>query len=86
MAFSKINPIALGLSIGILSGIVTFFASLAAFIVYAGKPIVSTLGTMYIAYNPTLANCAIGTVIVFVNSFIGCYIAARLYNGLLSHV
>ena len=86
MVLSKINPLAWGVSIGVLSGLATLFASLAALVVYAGKPIVAMIGTMYVTYNPSLINTGLGVAIVAFNAFVGCYIAAWVYNFLIDYI
>jgi hypothetical protein len=86
MAANKIHPLALGLSLGIISGLTTFIMGLLAFILLNGKPLVSMLGTMYITYNPTLINGALGAAIVFINTVIAGYIFAWLYNYLANYM
>ncbi len=85
MAFSKIHPVALGLSIGVISGLSTFFMGLLALAFYTGKPLVAMVGTMYVTFNPSLFNSALGAVVVFVNAFIGGYIAVWIYNLLIQY-
>lgn len=86
MEFSKINPLALGISISVLSALASFFMGLAAFIFYAGKPIVAMIGSIYLSYNPSLANAGLGAVIVLMNTFVSSYIAAWVYNFLLDYI
>lgn len=83
MALSRIHPLALGLTLGIISGLSVFIMGVLAYIVLDGKPIVSMLGTMYVTYNPTLINSILGGIIAFVNAFIAGYIAAWIYNLLI---
>lgn len=82
----KIHPVALGLSLGIISAISTFVMGLIAFILLNGKPLVSMFGTMYITYNPTLINAALGAAIVFLNAVIAGYIVAWIYNLLTDYI
>lgn len=84
--YSKIHPIALGVSFAIIAGIVTFLMGLSAHALFNGKPLVSMLGTMYITYNPSLLNSAIGALIAAVNGLVGGYIAAWLYNLLSDYI
>lgn len=85
MAFSKLHPVALGLSVGVISGLSTLFMGFLAVAFYTGKPLVAMVGTMYVTFNPSFINAALGAVIVFVNGFIGSYIAAWIYNLLIKH-
>lgn len=85
MAFGKLHPAYFGASIGIISGLATFFMGLVALAFYTGKPFVGMVGTMYVTYNPSLINCALGGALVLINAFIGGYITAWIYNLLLEH-
>lgn len=86
MAYTKLHPIAFGLSIAILAGVSAFLMGLFANMFFNGKPLVSMVGTMYVTYNPSLMNSALGALIVFVNALIGGYIAAWIYNFLADHI
>ena len=86
MAFSKIHPLALGVSVGVLSGISAFFVGVMALLFYTGKPLVGMMGSMYITYNPSLTNCVLGAVVVSINAFIGGYITSWVYNFLLGRI
>ncbi|MCW8397715.1 hypothetical protein OQJ26_02800 [Legionella sp. PATHC038] len=86
MEFTKINPLALGISISIPSAIASFFMGLAAFVFFADKPIVGMVGTMYLSYNPSMGNAALGAAIVLMNTFISSYIVAWIYNFLLDYI
>ena len=86
MSFSKIHPVALGLSFGVISGISALLMCLAAYSFFNDKPIVAAVGTMYISYNPSLINSALGGVAGFVNAFIAGYVAAWIYNLLLDRI
>lgn len=86
MTYAKIHPIALGLTLAILAGLATFFAGLIANVLSNGKPLVSSLGTMYITIIPSIQNSALGGVMAFVGSLIGGYIAAWIYNILSEYI
>ncbi|WP_240489555.1 hypothetical protein, partial [Legionella parisiensis] len=86
MEFTKINPLAIAISISILSAIGSFFMGVAAFVLYTGKPIVAMVGSIYLSYNPSMANAGLGAAIVLMNTFIGSYIAAWIYNFLLDYI
>ncbi|KTD03453.1 hypothetical protein OQJ19_00520 [Fluoribacter gormanii] len=86
MEFSKINPLALGISISVLSALASFFMGLAAFVFYTGKPFVAMVGSIYLSYTPSLANAGLGAAIVLMNTFVSSYIAAWVYNFLLDYI
>ncbi|STY29027.1 Uncharacterised protein [Legionella wadsworthii] len=86
MEFTKINPLALAISISILSGLASFFMGVAAFVLYAGKPIVAMIGSLYLSYNPSMANAGLGAGLVLMNTFVSSYIAAWIYNFLLDYI
>ena len=86
MEFTKINPLALAISVSVLSSLASFFMGLAAFVLYAGKPLVAMVGSLYLSYNPSMANAGLGAAIVFMNTFVGSYIAAWIYNFLLDYI
>jgi hypothetical protein len=86
MAYSKIHPIALGLSLAIIAGISSFLMGLFANMFFSGKPLVSMIGTLYISYNPSILNSALGALIVFINALIAGYIAAWIYNLLSDYI
>ena len=83
---NKLHPLALGITLAIISSISTFVVGVAAFILLNGKPLVSMVGTMYITYNPTLTNAALGAAIVFINAIIAGYVAAWIYNLLIEYI
>ncbi|RUR13660.1 hypothetical protein [Legionella sp. km772] len=86
MAYSKIHPIALGLTLGILAGLGTLFAGLLANIFFNGKPFVTTVGSMYVTYSPTIQNSAIGGLMAFLGALVGGYVAAWVYNILCEYI
>ena len=86
MTISKLHPTALGLSFGVISGLSVFGMGLLAQMFLHGKPLVAAVGTMYVSYNASLINSALGGVVGFVNAFIAGYIVAWIYNFLLNRV
>ncbi|KTC90016.1 hypothetical protein OQJ18_05960 [Fluoribacter dumoffii] len=86
MEFTKINPLALGISISVPAAIASFFMGLAAFVFFADKPLVGMVGNMYLSYNPSLGNAVLGAAIVLMNTFISSYIAAWIYNFILDYI
>lgn len=84
MAFGKIDPVSLGVSLGVLSGTSTFFMGLMILIFNTGKPFNGTMGAIYITYDFSFLQCLLAGVGVSVSTFIGSYIIAWAYN-LLRH-
>ncbi|CAM2995429.1 Uncharacterised protein [Legionella steigerwaltii] len=82
MTFGKIDPVSLAVSLGILSGLSTFFAGLMVLIFNTGKPFNGMMGTLYIPYDLSFFQCLLGGVTVAVSTFIGSYIIAWAYNFL----
>ena len=80
MTFGKIDPMSLGVSLGILSGVSTIFMGLILLIFNTGKPFNGTMGALYITYDFTLLQCLLGGAAVAVSTFIGSYIIAWIYN------
>ena len=86
MAYNKLHPIALGLTLAALSGPVVFIAGLLVNIVFNGKPVITTMGAMYLTFNPTIQNCAIAGFGASVGASIAGYIAAWIYNILSAYI
>ncbi|MGQ3891629.1 hypothetical protein [Legionella sp. CNM-4043-24] len=86
MAYSKLHPMALGLTLGAISGFAAFVAGLMAMAVYTGKPAVAMMGEMYVSYNPSFFNSVLGGGIVFVNAYVGAYVTAWIYNILIKRI
>ncbi|WP_454783088.1 hypothetical protein [Legionella sp. WA2022007384] len=86
MKFGKIDPVALGASLGALSGISTFFMGLMIVIFNKGKPFTGVMGTIYMTYDLSLLQCVLGAVGVFISTFISSFLIAWLYNTLSKRV
>ena len=86
MTVSKLNPVALGISFGVISGLTIFGMGVMAQMFLHGKPVVAAMGTMYISYNGSMINSLLGGAIGFVNAFIAGYIASWIYNFLIDKV
>lgn len=80
MVYSKLQPLAFGISFGILSGLSTLCFSLLSLFFYSGKPFSGEMGSIYISYNPSLTNSLLSAVLVFINTFILSFLAAWIYN------
>ncbi|MGM9453703.1 hypothetical protein ACTAZI_10240 [Legionella bozemanae] len=82
MKFGKIDPIALGVSLGALSGISTFFMGLMVLLFNKGKPFNGIMGTIYFNYDLTFIQCLLGGMGAFISTFISSYLVAWTYNFL----
>lgn len=80
MAYIKLHPIALGLTLATLAGPAVFIAGLLINVLFNGKPLITTMGAMYLTFNPTIQNSAIIGFAAFVGALIGGYIAGWIYN------
>ncbi len=80
MASAKLNPKALGLSLGILGGVVFFLWTLVAAYTGYGLELLELLITIYPGYSVTAAGALIGFIYCFLDGFVGGYLIAYLYN------
>lgn len=76
----KLSPLALGLAMGILWGLFVLIMGLLAAYYSYGTPFVSSMGVLYVGYQPTVSGAFIGCLIGFVDAFIVGAILAWLYN------
>ncbi|MCE0723455.1 MULTISPECIES: hypothetical protein [Legionella] len=82
MKFGKIDPIALGVSLGALSGISTFFMGLMLLLFNKGKPFSGIMGTIYFNYDLSFIQCLLGGTGVFISTFVTSSLVALAYNFL----
>jgi hypothetical protein len=80
MTNSRLSPVALGLAVGILWGVVVLALGLIAHFVDYGTPFVNSMGVLYIGYGPTVLGAIAGGIIGFIDAFISGVIVAWLYN------
>lgn len=80
MTVSKLNPVALGIACGIITGLTVFGMGILAQTLLPGQPIVVALGTMYLSFTGSFMNSLLGGMIGLVNAYIAGYIAAWVYN------
>lgn len=83
MTKTELNPMALGISVGIVSSICILVMGLLAHTFFTGKPLVAGVGAMYMSYNPSVMGAILTSLVGFVNAFIGGYVIAWVYNYLL---
>ena len=86
MTFSKLHPIALALTLAIISGISVLGLGLSANMFLNGKPLATMVGSVYFTYNPSILNSLLSALLVFVNALVGGYVAAWVYNLLLKYL
>ena len=82
---SKLHPLALGLSLGVLWGISIFIIGLIAHFFIYGRAFVLTMGTIYIGYHPSILGSIVGGIIGFIDAYIAGVIIAWLYNCFAGH-
>ena len=78
--YCKLNPLALGLAIGILWGVSILLMGLLAYFFAYGEGFVVAMGTLYYGYSPTLMGSFIGGLIGLIDGFICGVIIGWLYN------
>lgn len=71
---------ALGMALGITWALGILFLGIAAWKFSYGTTWVTSLGSIYIGYEPSLKGILIGTVWGFVDGFIGGFLVAWIYN------
>lgn len=76
----KLSPLALGLAFGIIWGVSVLIMGLLASFYSYGTPFVTSVGVLYVGYEPTITGAIIGGLIGFIDAFIGGVILAWLYN------
>jgi hypothetical protein len=80
MSQNRINPTALGLSLGILSAISLLSIGLLGYFLLPKEAITASLGTWQIEYKHSFLGICIGTLLAFINCFIAGAVIAWLYN------
>jgi hypothetical protein len=80
MTKSKLSPAALGLALAVVWGSAVLIVGLLAHYFSYGKAFVTSMGIMYIGYEPSIVGSIIGGVMGFIDAFIGGALIAWLYN------
>ena len=78
---NKLQPVPLGVAVGILWAAYVFIVGLTAIGGWGGG-IVAALGTLYIGYGPSFLGAIIGAIWAFVDGLVAGVIVAWLYNML----
>jgi hypothetical protein len=76
----RINPLALGLALGILWGLSMLIVGIIAHYFLYGTAFVTAMGALYVGYEASIIGSLIGGLIGFVDAFIGGVIIGWLYN------
>lgn len=76
----KLNPLALGVSLGIVWGVSIFIIGLVAHFFMYGSAFVSAMGIVYVGYGSSIASCINAAAIGFVDAFIIGALIGWLYN------
>ena len=76
---NKLQPVPLGVALGVLWAIYVFCIGITAMFNWGGG-IVTALGTLYIGYGPSILGAVIGAIWAFVDGLIAGVIVAWIYN------
>ncbi len=77
---NKLEPKALGLSLGVVFGVAFFILAILAMTIGWGSYAIEVVSSWYVGYEATLIGACIGLVWGFCDGLIGGYIIAKLYN------
>ena len=80
MSKSKLSPAALGLAFGVSWGGVVFIIGLLSYYFSYGTAFVTSMGIMYIGYEPSVLGSIIGGLMGFIDAVIAGALIAWLYN------
>ena len=81
MNYQRINPIALGVGLGVIEGLAIFAATIILFL--QGDRGSAFLSKLFPFYTISLARAFIGLIEGFIDGFIGGVILALVYNAIL---
>ncbi|MFQ5814897.1 MAG: hypothetical protein ACE5G7_00170 [Candidatus Hydrothermarchaeaceae archaeon] len=76
---TKLNPIALGYSLGVLSGLTMLVLSIVGRLGY-GSDAVAVMAAFHIGYSLNIAGIVIGIIEGAIAGFVGGYLIAYFYN------
>lgn len=81
MSYQKVNPLALGVGLGVIEGLAIFTATII--LVFQGERGSAFLSKLFPFYNISLAGAFIGLIEGFIDGFIGGVILGLVYNAVL---
>ena len=76
---SKLQPLALGVAIGVLWAVYVLFAGLFAMSGW-GLALVQTLASFYLGYGASAVGAIIGAIWAFTDGFVAGVVIAWIYN------
>ena len=86
MTMLRINPVAIGITLGALIGVSIFAIGVLMHLFLAEIPISVAIGALYITYNPSFLGSFICAGFGLVGGAFAGYIFSSLYNFLLDFV
>jgi hypothetical protein len=81
--YNRLSVLALGMALGLLWGLAILITGLLAYSINVGGAMVTTFGSIYIGYAPTLFGSLVGALWGFADGFIGGVLIALFYNMFL---
>lgn len=78
---NKLQPLALGIAIGVLWALYVGFVAITAMFNW-GAALVAALASLYIGYNASIIGAIIGAVWAFVDGFVAGVVIAWVYNAI----
>jgi len=76
---NRIQPLPLGIAVGVLWAIYVFFAGIVAMFGW-GVALVDVLASLYLGYGASIVGAIIGAVWAFVDGIIAGVVVAWVYN------
>jgi hypothetical protein len=76
---NKIQPVPLGVAVGILWAVYVFFVGITAMFGW-GNALVIALASLYLGYSASIVGAIIGAIWAFVDGLVAGVIVAWLYN------
>jgi hypothetical protein len=76
---SKLQPLALGIAIGVLWALSVFFAGIFAMFDW-GNAFVETLASFYLGYNASFVGAIVGALWAVIDGFVAGVVIAWIYN------
>jgi len=81
--YAKLNPVKLGLALGIICAVAMVVLSILVALVGVGQDWIDLTAQFYFGYSTTLLGTILGAVYGFIDGFVGGLVFAWLYNKLL---
>jgi hypothetical protein len=76
---NRLQPVPLGIAVGVLSAAYIFLAAIFAMFGW-GVPVVDLIASFYIGYGPTILGAIIGAIWALVDGFVFGALIAWIYN------